>query len=99
MRAFFVVVLALILHLFPSISKAQEPVYLQLFNSEATVERFDKRIVRGLSWPREECDATLGGHTSRSRDTKLGGLVDADACWRPHLSADSFQHLDDIRAA
>ena len=33
-------------HLFPSICKAQEPVCVQTFCPEVTVERFDKRIIR-----------------------------------------------------
>jgi hypothetical protein len=37
MGAFFVVVLAPIIHLFPGVCKAQEPVSVQTFSSEATV--------------------------------------------------------------
>ena len=62
MRAFFVVVLTPILHLFSGVCKAQEPVRVQTFGSEATVEGFDERIVRRLTWSGEvERDAAVVG--------------------------------------
>ena len=60
MRAFFVVVITPILHLFSRVCKRQKPMHVQAFNSEATVERFDERIVGGLSRSGEvERDTTL----------------------------------------
>jgi len=41
MGAFLIVVSAPILHLFPSVCKAQEPVGVETLGSEATIERFD----------------------------------------------------------
>ena len=61
-RALLVVVLAPILQFFLRVRKAQEPVSVQTFRPEATVERFDKRIVGRLAWPREvERHAALVG--------------------------------------
>ncbi len=60
MRAFFIVVLAPILQLFLGICKAQEPVGVQTFRSEAAVEGFDEGVVRRFTWSREvERDAAL----------------------------------------
>ena len=60
MGAFLVVVLTPIFQLFLGVCKAQEPVGVQTFRSEAAVERFDEGIVGRLSGPREvECHATL----------------------------------------
>jgi len=62
MRAFLIVVLTSILQLFPGVCKAQEPVGVETLGSEATIERFDIRIVGWLSRPREvEGDAALVG--------------------------------------
>jgi hypothetical protein len=60
MRAFFVVVLAPILHLFSRVRKRQKPMRVQTFNAEATIERFDECIVGGLSRSgKVERDTTL----------------------------------------
>jgi hypothetical protein len=48
-----VVVLAAILHLFPGIRKAQEPMRVQALGSEATVEGLDECIIGRLARPRE----------------------------------------------
>jgi len=48
MGAFFVVVLAPILQLFPCVCKAQEPVGVEAFGLEASVERFDEGVSVGL---------------------------------------------------
>jgi hypothetical protein len=60
MGPFLVVVITPILQLFLGVGKAQEPVSVQTFRSQATVECFDEGVVGGLAWPREvERDATL----------------------------------------
>jgi len=51
--ALLVVVLAPILQFFPGVCKAQEPVGVQAFNSEAAIEGFDEGVVGGLARPRE----------------------------------------------
>ena len=56
----FVIVSTPILNLFLRIGKAQEPVCIQTLGSEATVERFDKRIVGRLSWSTEVERHTVG---------------------------------------
>ena len=62
MRAFLVVVLTPILHLFACIRKAHEPVSVQTFCPEATIEGFDVSVVRWLAGPREvEYHTTLAG--------------------------------------
>ena len=53
MRAFFVVVLAPILHFRAGVVKRQEPVRVQALGPEAPVEGFDERIVRRLTWSGE----------------------------------------------
>ncbi len=79
-RAFFVVVLAPILHLFSRVRKVQEPVSVQTFGSEATVEGFNERIVGWFSWPGEvKRDAALVGPQIQIARHKLGALVDANA--------------------
>jgi hypothetical protein len=45
-EVFFVVVLVQILRLFSGLCRAQTPVGVQTFCSEATVECFDERVVR-----------------------------------------------------
>jgi hypothetical protein len=60
MGAFFVVVLAPILHLFSGVCKAQEPMGVQTLGSEAAIESFDIGVVGWLSRPREvERDTAL----------------------------------------
>jgi hypothetical protein len=49
MRAFPVIVLAPILHLFLSICKAKEPMSVQTFCPEAAGEGFDERVVGWLA--------------------------------------------------
>ncbi|MBB2830547.1 UNVERIFIED_ORG: hypothetical protein GGD51_000648 [Rhizobium esperanzae] len=50
MRPFFVVVSTPILHLFAGIRKCQEPMLVQTFGPEATVECFNERIIGRLAW-------------------------------------------------
>jgi hypothetical protein len=51
-----------ILHLFAGVGKAQEPVGVQTFCAEATIEGFNECIVSRLSGSGEvECDAALVG--------------------------------------
>jgi hypothetical protein len=47
--AFFIVVLAPILHLFLGVGKGQEPMGVQTLRSEATVEGFDEGVVGRLA--------------------------------------------------
>ena len=73
---------------------------VETLGSESTVERFDKCIVGRLAWSREvECDTTLVSPQIQVARYKLGALVDPDGRRQPHLSPDSFQHIDDICAA
>ena len=58
MGAFLVVVSRPILQLFTGICKAQEPVGVEAFCPEASVEGFDERVVGGRPCSAEvECDA------------------------------------------
>src|ERR1700722_7631089 len=60
MRAFLIVVPTPILQLFPGVCKAQEPMGVQTFRSEAAIEGFNECIVGRLSGPGEvERDAAL----------------------------------------
>lgn len=87
MRAFFIVVLAPNLHLFARICKAQEPMRVQAFSAETTVEGFDEHIVGGLSRPAEvECDAAPVSPQIQVAGYKLSALVDADICYIRILS-------------
>ena len=53
MGAFFVIVLAPILYLFLGVGKAKEPVGVETFLPEASVERLVKALSGGLAWPGE----------------------------------------------
>ena len=53
MRPFFVVVFAPILHLFLRVCNAHEPVDVQAFDPEATVEGLDEGIIGLLARPGE----------------------------------------------
>ena len=100
MRAFFVVVPTPILHFFLGIRKAQEPVRVQTFRSEASVERFNECVVGWLPWSREvEYDAALISLQVQITRDELGALIDPDRRREPHLSADLFKHLHNISAA
>jgi hypothetical protein len=60
--AFLIVVLAPILQFFLRVRKAQEPVRVETFCPEATVEGFDEGVIGGFAGPGEvQCDATLIG--------------------------------------
>jgi hypothetical protein len=62
MGAFFVVVSAPILYFFLGVRKAEEPVGVEAFGPDATVEGFDERIVGWLAGSREvQRDAALLG--------------------------------------
>ena len=52
-RPILVVVSAPSLQLFGRVRKGQEPVGVQAFGPEATVEGFDVGVVGRLSWPAE----------------------------------------------
>jgi hypothetical protein len=61
-RALLVIVLTPILQFFPSVCKAQEPVGVQAFDSEAAIEGLDKCVVGWLARSREvECYTALVG--------------------------------------
>src|SRR5262245_17680215 len=53
MRAFLVVVLTPILQFFLRVCKAQEPVRVETFCPEATVEGFDESVIGGFAGPAE----------------------------------------------
>ena len=86
----FVVVSTPILHFLPCVVKAQEPVRVQTFGSEATFEGFDERIVRRLTWSGEvERDAAVVGpavvgpqihHVTRTRCPGRRGSPLEDHC-------------------
>lgn len=79
MRADFVVVSPLILHLFGRIGKRQEAVGVQTLRPEATVECLDIGIVRRLSRPAEvECHALCIGPEVEIAGDEIEALVDAD---------------------
>ncbi len=100
MRAFLVVVFAPILQLFLRVCKAQEPVCVQTFCSEATVERLDEGVISGLAWSGEvKRYTTLIGPQIQITRYKLVALVDADRCRESYFPADSFKHLDNVGAA
>src|SRR5665647_2037283 len=73
---------------------------VQTFGPKAAIERFDKSIVRGLARFREvEFDTALVSPQIQVARYEFGALIDPNACRESHLSADPFQHLDDIGAA
>lgn len=88
MGPFRVVVVAPILHLFPGIRKAEEPVRVETFRPEATVEYLDIGIVRRLSGPGE-----VQGNTALIRPQiqiarrELGALIDTNCCRESHHPA------------
>jgi hypothetical protein len=70
------------------------------FRSEPAVERFYEGVIGRLAWSREvERGAALVRPQIQIARHKLGALVAPDRGRQPHLSPDSFQHLDDIGAA
>jgi len=80
MGPFLVVVPTPILHLFACVRKAHEPVSVQTLRPKATIERFDVRIIRGFSGPREvEGDATLVSPQIQIARYELSALVNANA--------------------
>ena len=100
MWALLVIVLAPILLFFLSVCKAQEPVSVQTFRSEAPVEFLDKRVIGRLAWAREvERDAALISPQVQITLHELSTLIDPYGCRKSHLPADPFQHLDDVGAA
>ena len=97
---FFVVVSAPILHFFLRVRKAQEPVGIEAFLPEASVERFDEGIVCGFAGPGEvQRDAVSIGPNVKISRHELAALIDADRRRESHCIADSFQDLHDIGAA
>ena len=100
MGAFFVIVLAPILYLFLGVGKAKEPVGVETFLTEASVERLDECVVGGLAGPGEvQRDAALVGPDVEIARHELGALIDTDRRRESHFIADSFQYLHDIGAA
>ena len=80
--------------------KAQEPVCIEAFCPEASVERFDESIVSRLAGPGEvQRDAALASPDVEIARHELGALVDPDRRRESHFIADSFQYLHDISAA
>ena len=79
MRPILIVVSEPSLHLFGRIRKGQEPVLVQAFSPEPTVERLDEGVVGRLPWPREvERDALGIGPQVEIAADELGALVDPD---------------------
>src|SRR6516162_9438252 len=97
---FFVLVSAPILHFFLRVCKAQEPVGIEAFLPEASIERFDEGIVCGFAGPGEvQRDAALIGPDVKISRHELAALIDTDRRRESHCIADSFQDLHDIGAA
>src|ERR1700722_17902187 len=97
MRAFFVIVPAPILYLFPGVCKAQEPMRIQAFNPKPPVESFDESIVGGLARSAEvERDTPLVSPEIQIPGYKLGSLIDADRCRQSDPSGDLLQDVGDI---
>src|SRR5215471_19875707 len=100
MRAFFVVVLAPILHLFASVCKAQGPVCVQALGSEQAVERLDEGVVGRFAGPREvERDTALIGPQIQITRNKLSAMVDPDRRREADVATESFEHLNDVGPA
>lgn len=94
MGAFLIVVLAPILQFFLGICKAQEPVSIQTFRSEPTVEGFDECVIGGLARSGEVGrDVTLIRPQIQIAGRKLGTMaariVAGNPTCRPNLSSAS----------
>src|SRR5207237_9876338 len=67
------------LYLFLGVGKAKEPVGVETFLPEASVERLDECVVGGLAGPGEvQRDAALVGPDVEIARHELGALIDTD---------------------
>src|SRR5262249_43117851 len=97
MRSLLVVVSTPSLAFSPRVVEAHEPVCIQAFRSELTIEGFDEGIIGGLARSGEvQGDTPLVGPEVEIARNELSPLVDADRLRKSKLSADIFEDLDNI---
>lgn len=95
-----IVVSTPILHFLPCIVKAQEPMRVQTFASELSVEGFDEAVVRRLTRPREvQHDTFLVSPDIEIPGDELRSLVNADRLGIANGFADALQGQHDIFAS
>src|SRR4030088_3570903 len=80
--------------------EAQEPVGVQTFDPELTVEAFDVGIVGRFTRPTEvESDVVHEGPQIEFLADELRPVVETDRLWIAHLKGGTIECCDDIAAA
>ena len=78
----------------------REPMHVQTFLPEPSVERFDGGVVRGLAAPTEVQDDAVGvGPAVHRRADELGPVVAVDPLGQPALESETLQRRRDILSA
>ena len=99
MGSVFVVVSAPILHLFPGVGKAHEPVSVEAVLTDLAVERLDEGAVGRLALAREvQGDTALVRPKVEVARDKFGALIDPDRPWVANTSAGFVQRSDHVFA-
>ena len=100
MRSVLIVVFAPSLQLFAGVGKAHEPMGVQAFRAQLTIERLDEAVIRGLTWPREVQGNRIGiSPEIKVARNELAAVVDPYRLGIADLTADAFERLDNILAA
>jgi hypothetical protein len=97
MWALLVVVSAPILHFRPGVVKCHEPVCVQTFRPDASVEGLDEGVVGRLTRPREvQGDALAVRPQIKVPCDELRSLIDPDGFRIANLAAGLLQRLNDV---
>ena len=100
MWAHLIIVLAPILYLLPGVIKAHEPMRVEALGTEASVERFNERIVRRCAWSREvERDVVRVGPEIQVARDELRALIDTNGLGIVRFSTNTVEGLDDVSAS
>jgi len=94
-----VVVLTPRCNLLSGIVDGQEPVFIQTLSANSTVERFNKRIIRGFSRTTEVESYFIGvSPLVKNLRSKLRTIVDSNRLWPRTIESDSSQSIRNVAA-